>query len=181
MKEDILIRELSLSRFLFHATGIRELNQKTGICFARISCFLTNILQRLSELQAESLFIQYSYIYKTDLRSTQDQSQPSRHFLAGTESGQAFLQTGLTDGQWQLIPHTRTASQHQYMVSQKNKKKVSEIFRYQGSVPKKTVIFGNFSQKGGGGHPNSQNFCKITMSFLACQIHPKVLKLVLQR
>ena len=38
MKEDILIRELSLSRFLFHATGIRELNQKTGICIARISC-----------------------------------------------------------------------------------------------------------------------------------------------
>ncbi len=41
----------------------------------------------------------------------------------------------------------------------------------------KTVLFGNFSQNGGGGgHPNSQNFCKITKSFLACQIHPKMLK-----
>ena len=33
-----------------------------------------------------------------------------------------------------------------------------------------------FPKGGGGGHPNSQNFCKITKSFLACQIHPKVLK-----
>ena len=45
-----------------------------------------------------------------------------------------------------------------------------------GDRPKKTIFFGNFSQNGGGGHPNSQNFCKITKSFLACQIHPKVLK-----
>ena len=27
-----------------------------------------------------------------------------------------------------------------------------------------------------GGHPISQNFCTITKSFLACQIHPKMLK-----
>ena len=45
-----------------------------------------------------------------------------------------------------------------------------------GLPKKKPVFFGNFSQKGGGGHPISQNFCKITKSFLACQIHPKVLK-----
>ena len=158
MKEDILIRELSLSRFLFHATGIRELNQKTGICFARISCFLTNILQRLSELQAESLFIQYSLALKiftktdkkTDIRSTQGQSQPSRHFLAGTESGQAFLQTGLTDGQWQLIPHTRTASQHQYRVPQKTKKKFQKFSDIRGVFQKKRSFLGIFPKKGGG-------------------------------
>ena len=45
-----------------------------------------------------------------------------------------------------------------------------------GGLLKKTVFFGNFSQNGGGGHPISQNFCTITKSFLACQIHPKMLK-----
>ena len=30
--------------------------------------------------------------------------------------------------------------------------------------------------KMGGGHPNSQNFCKITKLFLACYIHSEVLK-----
>ena len=45
-----------------------------------------------------------------------------------------------------------------------------------GLPKKKTGFFGNFFQKGGGGHPNSQKCCKITKSFLACQIHPKVLK-----
>ena len=39
---------------------------------------------------------------------------------------------------------------------------------------KKNGIFWEFFPK--GGEPNSQNFCKITKSFLACQIHPKVLK-----
>ena len=41
-----------------------------------------------------------------------------------------------------------------------------------GTAKKKTVFFGNFPKRGGR-HPNSQNFCKITKSFLACQIHPK--------
>ena len=41
----------------------------------------------------------------------------------------------------------------------------------------KRYFLGIFPERGGGwGHPNSQNFCKITKSFLACQIHPKVLK-----
>ena len=34
------------------------------------------------------------------------------------------------------------------------------------------ICFGNFSQQGGGGGlPNSQNFCKFTKSFLVCQIY----------
>ena len=44
------------------------------------------------------------------------------------------------------------------------------------TAKKKNGIFWEFFPKGGGGHPISQNFCKITKSFLACQIHPKVLK-----
>ena len=51
-----------------------------------------------------------------------------------------------------------------------------------GMSAEKYGIFWEFFPKwGGGGHPNSQNFCKITKSFLACQIHPKMLKHVLQR
>ena len=46
-----------------------------------------------------------------------------------------------------------------------------------GGLPKKKRYFlGIFPKRGEGGHPISQNFCKITKSFLACQIHPKVLK-----
>ena len=42
---------------------------------------------------------------------------------------------------------------------------------------------GIFHIKGGkgGGLPNSQNFCKLTKCFFACQIHSEVLKHVLQR
>ena len=39
-------------------------------------------------------------------------------------------------------------------------------------------IFPNFFW---GGLPNSQNFCKLTKCFFACQIHSEVLKHVLQR
>ena len=46
--------------------------------------------------------------------------------------------------------------------------------------PKKTILFGNFSQHGGGGLPKSQNFCKFTKYFFVCQIHSEVLKHVLQ-
>ena len=46
---------------------------------------------------------------------------------------------------------------------------------------KKTRYFWEFFPKWGGGHSISQFFCKITKSFLACQIHPKMLKHVLQR
>ncbi len=49
-----------------------------------------------------------------------------------------------------------------------------------GGVQKKQYFLGIFP-KMGVGHPISQNFCKITKSFLACQIHPKMLKHVLQR
>ena len=45
---------------------------------------------------------------------------------------------------------------------------------------KKTILFGNFSQHGGGGLPKSQNFCKFTKYFFVCQIHSEVLKHVLQ-
>ena len=46
---------------------------------------------------------------------------------------------------------------------------------------KKTMLFGNFSQHGGGGLPKSQNFfCKFTKYFFVCQIHSEVLKHVLQ-
>ena len=45
-----------------------------------------------------------------------------------------------------------------------------------GVFQKKKRYFLGIFPKRGGGHPNSQNFCKITKSFLACQIHPKVLK-----
>ena len=48
-----------------------------------------------------------------------------------------------------------------------------------GFSKRRNGIFWEFFPKGGGGHPNYQNFCKITKSFLACQIHPKVLKHVL--
>ena len=44
-----------------------------------------------------------------------------------------------------------------------------------------TGLFGNFSHRGGEGLPNSQNFCKLTKCFFACQIHSEVLKHVLQR
>ena len=46
---------------------------------------------------------------------------------------------------------------------------------------KKTILFGNLSQHGGGGLPKSQNFCKFTKYFFVCQIHSKVLKHVSQR
>ena len=49
------------------------------------------------------------------------------------------------------------------------------------SQRKKTILFGNFSQHGGGGLPKSQNFCKFTKYFFVCQIHSEVLKHVLQR
>ena len=38
------------------------------------------------------------------------------------------------------------------------------------SQKKITGLFGNFSHKGEGGLPNSQNFCKLTKCFFACQI-----------
>ena len=44
----------------------------------------------------------------------------------------------------------------------------------------KTILFGKFSQHGGGGLPKSQNFCKFTKYFFVCQIHSEVLKHVLQ-
>ena len=45
----------------------------------------------------------------------------------------------------------------------------------------KIVLFGDFPQHWGwGGHPNSQNFCRITKSFLECYIHSEALKHVLQ-
>ena len=50
------------------------------------------------------------------------------------------------------------------------------LFKVRWDCQKKNGIFWEFFPKGGGGHPISQNFCKITKSFLACQIHPKVLK-----
>ena len=43
-----------------------------------------------------------------------------------------------------------------------------------GGTSKKNRYFWGFFPKGGGGHPISQNFCTITKSFLACQIHPKI-------
>ena len=49
------------------------------------------------------------------------------------------------------------------------------------SQKKITGLFGNFSQQGWGGLPNSQNFCKLTKYFFVCQIHSEVLKHVLQR
>ena len=57
------------------------------------------------------------------------------------------------------------------------------IYRiYLGTHSKKiTGLFGNFSHIGGGGLPNSQNFCKLTKYFFVCQIHSEVLKHVLQR
>ena len=49
-------------------------------------------------------------------------------------------------------------------------------------LKKKTIFFGNFSPKGGGGGlPKSQNFCKLAKYFVECQIHSEVLKHVLQR
>ena len=44
------------------------------------------------------------------------------------------------------------------------------------SKKKKRYFLGIFPKRGGGGSPISQNFCKITKSFLACQIHPRMLK-----
>ena len=40
---------------------------------------------------------------------------------------------------------------------------------------------GIFHNMGGRGLTNSQNFCKLTKYFFACQIHSEVLKHVLQR
>ena len=51
-----------------------------------------------------------------------------------------------------------------------------ESHQLRGVFQKKKRYFLGIFPKRGGGHPNSQNFCKITKSFLACQIHPKVLK-----
>ena len=56
------------------------------------------------------------------------------------------------------------------------KKPVKGQDRLGGSSKKKRYFLGIFPKRGEGGHPISQNFCKITKSFLACQIHPKVLK-----
>ena len=52
--------------------------------------------------------------------------------------------------------------------------------RKESTQKKITGLFGNFSQHGGGGLLNSQNFCKFTKSFLVCQNHSEVLKHVLQ-
>ena len=49
------------------------------------------------------------------------------------------------------------------------------------TTPKKIVFFGNFSQRGGEGLLNSQNFCKLTKLFLVCQNHSQVPKHVLQQ
>ena len=49
------------------------------------------------------------------------------------------------------------------------------------SQKENTGLLGDFSQHGGRGLPNSQNFCKLTKYFFACQIHSEVLKHVLQR
>ena len=55
-------------------------------------------------------------------------------------------------------------------------------WKNKGPTQKKiTGLFGNFSQHGGGGLLNSQNFCKLTKCFFVCQIHSEVLKHVLQR
>ena len=43
-------------------------------------------------------------------------------------------------------------------------------FQVKGLVKKKT-FFGNFSQYGREGSPESQNFCNFAKTFLACQIH----------
>ena len=51
------------------------------------------------------------------------------------------------------------------------------IIRY-ALKKKKTILFGKFSQHGGG-LPKSQNFCKFTKYFFVCQIHSEVLKHVL--
>ena len=53
--------------------------------------------------------------------------------------------------------------------------KNSNLQLLRGDFQKKRYFLGIFPKRGGG-HPISQNFCKITKSFLACQIHPKVLK-----
>ena len=48
------------------------------------------------------------------------------------------------------------------------------------SQKENTGLFGDFSQHGGRGLPNSQNFCELTKYLFACQIHSEVLKHVLQ-
>ena len=51
----------------------------------------------------------------------------------------------------------------------------NEFCIYLGTLSeKKTILFGNFSQHGGGGLPKSQNFCKFTKYFFVCQIGPKM-------
>ena len=57
---------------------------------------------------------------------------------------------------------------------------VNNFFIRYALKEKKTILFGNFSQHGGGGLPKSQNFCKFTKYFFVCQIHSEVLKHVLQ-
>ena len=51
-------------------------------------------------------------------------------------------------------------------------------FRY--AVKKKTILFGNFSQHGGGVFPNPKTFGNWPSIFFVCQIHSEVLKHVLQ-
>ena len=54
------------------------------------------------------------------------------------------------------------------------------IFIIRDALKKKLRDYlGIFPNMGGGGLPNSQNFCKFTKSFLVCQIHFEVLKHVL--
>ena len=53
---------------------------------------------------------------------------------------------------------------------------LNDLLKLGGTSKKKRYFLGIFPNRGGRGHPISQNFCKITKSFLACQIHPKMLK-----
>ena len=50
-----------------------------------------------------------------------------------------------------------------------------------GTQKKIRDYLGTFPNMGGEGLPNSENFCKLTKYFFACQIHSEVLKHVLQR
>ena len=48
------------------------------------------------------------------------------------------------------------------------------------ALSKKTILFGNFSQHGGGAFPNPKLFVNLPSIFFVCQIHSEVLKHVLQ-
>ena len=57
-------------------------------------------------------------------------------------------------------------------------------FRWHDKVrfqTKKTILFGNFSQHGGGGLPKPKNFVKFPKFFLYGKIHGGMLKRVTQR